>query len=402
MTGEEEPVPAEDRLKDIQAITDAELSRLDDRTFLTELLDRVRDVLAADTATVLLLERSSGHLIAAAAAGLEEEVYQGVRVPVGQGFAGRIAAERAPVIMNHVERQLVNNPILLARGLKSLMGVPMVVGGTVLGVLHVGSFTPREFTDSDVELLQLAADRAAMAVQSMAARTERAATIRLQRSLLPSALPEVTGAEMAARFIPGNGVVGGDWYDVFLLPSGELCIAMGDVAGSGLSAAVIMGRMRSALRAYALETPDPAEVLSRLDAKMQHFEPEALATVLYAVAEPSLDRLHISSAGHLPPVVAAPGQQSALADITADVMIGVTPDSDRHVTTVKTPPGTLLCCYTDGLIECPDFPIDEGLARLCEAVTTDDPEATCAAVMAAMVGHQATRDDIAVLVLRRI
>ena len=94
--------------------------------------------------------------------------------------------------------------------------------------------------------------------------------------------------------------MGGDWYDVFRLPSGELGLVIGDVAGSGLAAAVIMGRMRSALRAYALETPDPAEVLARLDRKMQHFEPGAMATVLYAVIDPDLNRAHIASAGHLP------------------------------------------------------------------------------------------------------
>ena len=95
---------------------------------------------------------------------------------------------------------------------------------------------------------------------------------------------------------------------MFTLPSGQLGIVIGDVAGSGLPAAVIMGRMRSALRAYALDTCDPAEALRRLDRKMQHFEPGAVATVAYAVFDPGLDRVHICSAGHHPPVIAAPGQ----------------------------------------------------------------------------------------------
>ena len=177
----------------------------------------------------------------------------------------------------------------------------------MIGVLHVGSLTPRQFTSQEVELLQLAADRAAAAVQSISAQADRVAAEALQRSLVPSALPAVPGAEMAARYIPGSGVVGGDWYDVFTLPSGELCVVMGDVAGSGLPAAVIMGRMRSALRAYALETRDPAEVLARLDRKMLHFEPNALATVLYAVIDPALDRMHVASAGHFPPALAVPG-----------------------------------------------------------------------------------------------
>ncbi|MBO0817980.1 MAG: GAF domain-containing protein, partial [Actinobacteria bacterium] len=241
----------EARLRDIQSITDAALSRLEADDFLAELLDRVKSVLRADTAAVLLLDYGSGHLIATAAAGLEEEVRQGVRIPVGRGFAGRIAVEHRPVIIDHVDDTTVLNPILMAKGIRALMGVPMVAGGRVIGVMHVGSLTPREFTSNDIDLLQLAADRAATAVQSLAARTDRAAATALQRSLLPFALPVVPGAQAAARYVPGQGVVGGDWYDVFALPSGELCIVIGDVAGSGLPAAVVMGRMRSALRAYA-------------------------------------------------------------------------------------------------------------------------------------------------------
>ncbi len=100
-------------------------------------------------------------------------------------------------------------------------------------------------------------------------------------------LPGIPGAELSARYRPGKADVGGDWYDVFTLPSGEVGIVMGDVAGHGIAAAVVMGRMRSTLRAYALETDDPAEVLRRLDRKMQHFEPDATATVVYAVCEPA-------------------------------------------------------------------------------------------------------------------
>src|SRR5262249_6671452 len=190
-----------------------------------------------------------------------------------------------------------------------------IAGGKVIGVIHVGSLTPREFTSVDVDLLQLAADRAATAVQSLMAREDRIAAAALQRSLLPSGLPDAAGAQLAARYVPGEGTVGGDWYDVFTLPSGQLGVVIGDVTGSGLPAAVIMGRMRSALRAYALDAGDPAEALCRLDRKMQHFEPGALATVAYAVFDPGLDRVRICSAGHYPPVIAAAGQPAELADV---------------------------------------------------------------------------------------
>jgi sigma-B regulation protein RsbU (phosphoserine phosphatase) len=401
VTAQVDPASVEARLRAIQSITDAALSRLDDRELLAELLDRTRDILQADTAAVLLLDFSSGQLIATAAAGLEEEVRQGVRIPVGRGFAGRIAAEHRPVILDHVDHTTVLNPILWGKGIQSMMGVPMVAGGRVIGVLHVGSLMPRQFTTHDVELLQVAADRAAAAVQSMTAHADRSAVESLQRSLVPSALPTVAGAEMAARYVPGSGVVGGDWYDVFTLPSGELCIVMGDVAGSGLPAAVIMGRMRSALRAYALETSDPAEVLDRLDRKMRHFEPEALATVLYAVIDPALDRMRVCLAGHFPPVIAVPGKPAELGRIAPGLMIGVTPGKPRQVTTVPIPPGAMLCFYTDGLIERPGQLIDDGLERLRQVAAAEPPETACSAVMGALVGNERARDDIALLMIRR-
>jgi len=252
-----------------------------------------------------------------------------------------------------------------------------------------------------VELLQLAADRAAAAVQSMTAQADRAAVAALQRSLVPSALPAVAGADLAARYIPGSGAVGGDWYDVFTLPTGQLCVTVGDVAGSGLPAAVIMGRMRSSLRSYALETTDPAEVLGRLDRKIQHFEPDAMATVLYAVFEPGLDRMHVALAGHFPPVIARPRERAELADVQLGALIGAAPRVQRPVTTVQVPPGTLLCFFTDGLVERPGEVIDEGFDRLCQAVTAQSPEAACVAVTGALIGSEPARDDIALLMLQR-
>jgi phosphoserine phosphatase RsbU/P len=395
------PTSVEDRLRDIQSITDAALSSLDEQDLLSELLDRTRNILHADTAAALLLDFSSGELIATAAAGLEEEVRQGVRIPVGKGFAGRIAAQHRPVILDHVDHTTVLNPILWAKGIRTLMGVPLVAGGRVIGVLHVGSLTSREFTSEDLELLQLAADRAAAAVHSLMMRDDRIAAAALQRSLLPSSLPATEGVAMAGRYVPGDGAVGGDWYDVFRLPSGELGVVIGDVTGAGLPAAVIMGRMRSALRAYALETSDPAEVLARLDRKMQHFEPGAVATVLYAVCAPGLTQVRICSAGHYPPVVAPAGKTAELADLPSGLLIGAAPDMPRRTATLTIDPGTLMCLYTDGLIERRDRSIDDGLARLRGAVVAQPPDMACAAVMADLVGNEPAHDDIALLMIRR-
>jgi len=395
------PPDAEDKLRDIRSVTDAALSHLGADDLLAALLRRVREILNADTAAVLLLDGSGRQLIAAAASGLEEEVSQGVRIPVGRGFAGRIAAERRPVILDHVDHGNVLNPILMDKGIRSLAGVPLLVHGAVLGVLHVGTVHNRVFTAADAALLQLAADRAATAVQSLRSREDHAAAVALQRSLVPSALPEVRGAEIAARYVPGSGQVGGDWYDAFVLPSGELGMVVGDVAGSGLSAAVIMGRIRSALRAYALEFPGPADVLRKLDRKMQYFEErDVMATVSYAVLDTDSGQLAISSAGHLPPVIAAPGQRSAMAEIAVDPPIGVADVACRQVTTLALAPGAVLCSFTDGLVERRDEPIDAGITRLCQTVTPGPPGDVCVTVMQALVGDQYPGDDIALLVLR--
>jgi hypothetical protein len=364
------------------------------------LLGRLKVILEADTAAVLLLDPSGSELIATAASGLEEEVRQGVRIPVGGGFAGRIAAERRPVILDHVDHSNVLNPILLKKGIRSLVGVPLMVGGTVLGVLHVGTVHNRVFTADDAALLQVAADRAAGPVQSLRWREDRMAAAALQRSLLPSALPALGNVVFAARYVPGQGQVGGDWYDVFVLPSGEFGIVIGDVAGTGLDSAVIMGRMRSALRSYALEFSDPGSVLCKLDRKMQHFEANAMATVSYVVFDPASGRMRISLAGHLPPVVAASGERGALARTALDPPIGVADIPRRQVTTLQLAPGTAVCFFTDGLVERRDEPIDERIGRLCGVVSATEPEQVCMSVMGALVGSEAAEDDIALVVLR--
>ncbi len=395
------PEGAEDKLRDIRSVTDAALSHLSADDLLAALLSRVREILEADTAAVLLLDSGGHQLIATAADGLEEEVSQGVRIPVGRGFAGRIAAERRPVILDHVDHSNVLNPILLGKGIRSLAGVPLLVHGAVVGVLHVGTVHDRVFTADDAALLQLAADRAALAVQSLRSREDHAAAIALQRSLVPSALPTVEGVEVAARYVPGIGRVGGDWYDAFRLPSGKLGLVVGDVAGSGLSAAVIMGRMRSVLRAYALESRDPADVLRKLDRKMQYFEEDdVMATVSYAVLDPGSGQLQVSSAGHFPPVIAAAGQTGTLAELAVDPPIGVADTRRRQLTTLALAPGTALCFFTDGLVERRDKPIDDGILQLCQAVKSGPPEDVCNSAMQALVGSQHPGDDIAILAVR--
>lgn len=391
-----------EKLRRLEAVTDAALSQLGLEDLLTELLDRTREVLHADTAMVLLLDPTGTELVVTAAPGLEEEVREGARVPVGAGFAGRIAAEREPYAIEHVDHSNVGNPILLAEDVVSVLGVPMISGGQLIGVLHVGSKTARKFTGDDIELLRLVADRVSLAVQVRLSRLDRAATVALQRSLLPARLPPVAGFDVAARYVPGSEVgVGGDWYDVFTLPSGHIGLTIGDVAGSGLRAAVVMGRIRSALRAYALESTDPADVLARLDRKIQLFEPDTMTTALYGVIDPTHTSLTMSSAGHLPPAIVTPTEPARLLKITPDMPLGAYPNAPRRNTQTPLDPGDCLLLYTDGLIERRDRPIDDGLDILLDVLGPGTPQIVCASTMAALLRGTSATDDVAVLAVRR-
>lgn len=400
----EDPVDAEeDLLRGVRAVTDTALAHLDVEDLIQELLGRIREQLRVDTATVLLLDPYGQELVATASLGLEEEVAQGVRLPVGRGFAGSVASTRAPVQLARVDETSVLNPLLIQAGVQSILGVPMIAAGHLLGVLHIGTFAPRQFTETEVRLLQVAAERVALATQTRMNQLDRATTVALQRSLLPARHIDMPGLDVAARYVPGaREGVGGDWYDVFTLPSGRVGVVIGDVAGHGLRAAVVMGRIRSALRAYALETDDPADVLSRLDRKISIFEPGAMATAIYAVIEPDLGAMKISTAGHPPPILAAPNEPARILTIDPDVPLGVRPGMPRRVVDVPLAVGELMLLYTDGLVERRTECLSDGLAKLCGIVAAGRAEAACARVMSAMIGTDQAQDDVAILAITRV
>jgi sigma-B regulation protein RsbU (phosphoserine phosphatase) len=393
----------EERLRRLEAITDAALSSLAVSDLLDELLDRVRSLLDVDTAAILLLDPHARQLVATAAKGLEEEVRQGFRVSVGRGFAGRVAHTREPVIITDVTPHDVVNTILLDKGVRSLLGVPMVAGGDVVGVLHVGTFTRRQYSDDDVHLLQMAADRASLAGQIRSSKIDQAAALALQRSLLPPRLPALAGLDLAARYVPGHEFgIGGDWYDVFTLPSGWVGVVIGDVSGHGLASAVVMGRVRSALRAYTLISEDPAEVLALLDRKVHHFEAGSLTTALYLTISPDRTNVRLSSAGHLRPVLAVPGRDAVLVEMPIDAPLGVGRwNGVRRTTSIELPEGGLLLGYTDGLVERRDEIIDVGLKALVDVILPGSAEDACATVMTRISGGDQPTDDIAMLAVAR-
>jgi serine phosphatase RsbU (regulator of sigma subunit) len=375
---------------------------------LADLLRLVRDLLRSDTATVLLLDVSGTVLETAASVGPEDVVLHPFRVPVGHGFAGTVAERRHPATITEVTRQSVVNPHLVELGIQSLLGAPLVHDGRLLGVVHVGSLHRREFTDAEVVTLVRAAEPVAHTLASNSSIAENALAAALQRTLIPETPPRVGGLELAGRYVPADGKLGGDWYDVLVLPDRRVGLVIGDVAGHGLEAAVVMGRLRSALRAYALEHADPGEVLTLLDTKLHVFEDEVMATVLYAVTEPPFTEVRMSSAGHLAPMLAAQDDRTVELAVEPDPPLGVDRSVARRTHRVAWPSRSALCLFTDGLVERRPPPggagVDQlagGVRRVLDTFAYEPADLACARVLdAALSDLSVVQDDIALLVAR--
>ena len=371
---------------------------------MDELLDRVRDALSADTAAILLIDETGTDLVARAAKGLEEEVRQGVRIPLGRGFAGTVAATGLPLKIEEVNSSNVLNPILLQTGIRSLLGVPLVVNKKTLGVLHVGTLKKRRFTDQDASFLQLVAHRVALALHAALYERERIAGQSLQRSLLPERPPLIPGLDVAVRYFPASGgEVGGDWYDVFVLPNGSIGLAIGDVVGRGLPASSTMAKVRNALRAYALYA-GPAEVMRRLEQFMWQLNPGEMATVLYGVLDPVRLDFTFANAGHMPPFIVEQTGIAHALEVAPNPPLGTSTATIFVEHLQRLEGGTALLLYTDGLIERRTESLDVGFDRLREALHRDLPAEALSdrIVSLLLMGDEVGEDDVAFLVARVI
>ncbi|HEX4187641.1 MAG TPA: GAF domain-containing SpoIIE family protein phosphatase, partial [Solirubrobacteraceae bacterium] len=349
----------EHRLERLQSVADSSLAYLSLEELLGEVLERIRGALAADTAAVLLLDEDRGVLVARAARGLEEEVRQGVQVPLARGFAGRVAAEARPIVIADLDHADVVNPLLRQRGIRSMLGVPLHIGGRVIGVMHVGTLHQHDFVEEDVAVLELAAERIALAIDNARLSEQRAVTEIMQRTLLPDALPEVPGLRLSAKYLPaGSGIkIGGDWYDVFALPSGRVTCVIGDVVGRGVLAASVMAEIRTALRAYLAEGRGLTATMSLLNDLLVSMGRNRSATV--GMVEIDLERgeLEALSAGHLPAVSVRPGGDTEFLEPPHGMLLGIKSGLEFSSQRYAFPVGSSLLLYTDGLVERRDEPL---------------------------------------------
>jgi serine phosphatase RsbU (regulator of sigma subunit)/anti-sigma regulatory factor (Ser/Thr protein kinase) len=279
------------------------------------------------------------------------------------------------------------------------VGRPDAPSGEVVGMRRRNAFLHDE-----IDLAQVVAERVAVALErARLYEREHAVSTALQRSLLPAELPAVPGAHLAVRYLPaGWGLeAGGDWYDAVQRPDGTFVFVVGDVVGRGVPAAAMMGRLHHALHAYLAEGHGPAAALERLDALVEQSGPGTLATVACACYDPATGALEHASAGHPPPLVAAPGRAPEFLEHPLGLPIGVMPDASFEQRRVVLAPGTIVLLFTDGLVEDRELPIGEGLEQLRAGVTPDpDLERWIEGTVERMTAGRTVDDDVAALAVQ--
>ena len=398
------------RLDDLERVTEAELAYLSLEDLLSELLDRIRERVGADTAAILLLDEERGVLLARAAKGVEEEVRAGVQIPLERGFAGRIAAERIPVAIEDTEGADLLNPLLRQKGIKSLLGVPLLVEGgrRVIGVLHVGTLQQRSFDEDAVRLLQLVADRAALAIENARLTEQRALTEVLQRTLLPEALPYIPGLRLSARYVPATAglKLGGDWYDILTLPDGRVGFVIGDAVGHGVAAASVMAEVRTSVRAYAMERHPPVAIVTLINELLAGMGRDRSATLTLAVLDFEDAELELISAGHLPLLLRHPDGAHDFVGEASGPPLGAFANAQYASERLPFPAGSSLLLYTDGLVERRDRSLDDGLMALAAALPAREAGAPGTLPLAEVIFDrlydEAIDDDVALLAVESI
>jgi CheY-like chemotaxis protein len=255
-------------------------------------------------------------------------------------------------------------------------------------------------TQEERDLLLQMGQLTAVAAQSLRAFTEEhSLALTLQRSLLPAQMPEVPEVTVATRYVPAaaNAEVGGDFYEVAEV-DGKLLVAIGDVTGHSIEAATIMGEVRHALRAYAVEGHDPGQIVVRLDAMLRRFHPRGYTTLCVMLVDLAEDVVSIANAGHIPPLFV--DEQSARFVYLPGPLLGIDVPRPEPVQ-VALPPGTTVVLMTDGLVERRGVALDDDMETLRATMRPDeDLEALCDRLLNQF--GQNKDDDIALVAFRRI
>ena len=391
-------------VRKLQIVSDAALAHLELDELLAEILERARTLFEADAAGVLLRDDDGRGLSLRASQGDPLPLAASERVTFGEGALGRLANERRPALLSAAE--LPPPPGGLASRIDSALVVPLLGSESLIGLLYLGARAGRRFAGADLELLALAGERVAIAIEHAQRYAHGLELVEiLQRSLLPERLPAHPRLELAARYRPSGfaAQVGGDWYDALVLDDKRIGVMIGDVVGHGVRAATTMGELRSALRAFAIDGHPPGEALRRLDRVVQAtLGPGMVATAMFLIFDADAGTVTVASAGHPPPAVVGTDGRVRFLETTPCLPLGVHDHGAATERVHPLAPGDTLLLYTDGLVERRDESIDVGFERLRDALRAapDDVEELCDHVLRGTLGDHPGQDDVAVLTVR--
>lgn len=385
---------------------------LDTRTVLHRIVEAATDLLAAHYGALGVLSES-GKVIDLITVGVDDpRLCAALGLPQGHGLLHTILDDREPLRV----ADMAGHPRSVGfppghPPMRSLLGVPLTVRGTLYGDLYVADkMDGTPFDDDDVGLLTALASAAGVSLENARLYEQlKGAAEHFQRRMLP-VLRDLAPLEAAARYEPASELLrlGGDWYDAMVLPDGATCVVVGDVTGHDVEAAPLMGQIRSMLRAIALDRcGPPGLVVSRLDHALTTFEDPPTATLVFGRIERGREEageytFGWSNAGHLPPLlVGADGRTRYLAPARHGIPVGIDATVPRFSHEHPFPPGSTLVLFTDGLVERRDQDIDTGLGDLAEQtarLATAPLEELCDALISR--SPQVFDDDVAVLALR--
>ncbi|GGN63310.1 hypothetical protein GCM10011579_031480 [Streptomyces albiflavescens] len=293
-------------------------------------------------------------------------------------------------------------PALAEVGPGGLAVLPLPAGGRMAGACLIGWDTPHDFGPDERALLTAAAGLAGQALmRAHAFDAEHELIGTLQRTLLPRRLPQLPGAVAVARYLPTTAglEVGGDWYDVIPLPENHVALVIGDVQGHNASAATLMGQMRTALRAYAIEGHPPDVVVSHANRLLMDLETDLFATCCYVDVDMEEGSAWYVRAGHLPPVLRHPDGRTEVPESDGGPPLGVVTQADFPLSPLRLQPGTIVALTTDGLVESVEVDIEDGLNRLAADLARSDP-AHLGLVADTLLAGANRSDDVALLLMR--
>ncbi|MGE3109803.1 MAG: PP2C family protein-serine/threonine phosphatase [Phycisphaerales bacterium] len=395
---------------------------------LTIALDLAIDALHVDAGSIGVIEPESDQLTMKAARGVSRE-WMTSTTNLSPNAALRQAALRGEVVtvedMRTDPRILVKH-LVEQESLKSMMSTGMLYHSRPIGLIRLYTRTPRIFTDVEQALLKSIADQSAAAIMNARLRTLREEDTRIQRQvrlaadvqrrMLPRATPNVPRLDVAAKYSP-SFELGGDFYDFVELGS-SFGIVIGDVAGKGVAAALLMSAVRASLRAHAQDVYDIGEVLVRVNAALtRDTRDNEFATLWYGVVDTHSLNLTYCGAGHeWPLLIHVPRdrtiEESDIERLTADGMALGIDDSQRYPHgTVQLRPGDVLVAFTDGLTDSTDFEQHRfGGTRLRKSLLSflaKEPGASAAAIVEHVFwqlrqfsGLNRRVDDVTLVVLR--